>query len=177
MVRQNNKSKGKGGRKQDEVWECFEKKALKSAGHFSAECKFCHKKWNRAYVGVLQSHLANECPECPEVIQNYWLGYLAAKDSLNDDDDVTSITSQESTNSKNKKRKGLNGKYIKYQLLLFFLLPFFFFKKKNCSCSFFIKVKVKLKIIMKIEKYQEVKQQQLIGLLLEHLFVVVFPFL
>ncbi|PKY60289.1 hypothetical protein RhiirA4_483843, partial [Rhizophagus irregularis] len=110
MVRQNNKSKGKAGRKQDEVWEYFEKKALKSPGHFLGECNFCHMKWNRAYVHMLQSHLANECVECPEKIQNYWLGYISAKDSLNDDDsyDTASITSQESTNSKNKKRKGLN---------------------------------------------------------------------
>ncbi|CAB5392201.1 unnamed protein product [Rhizophagus irregularis] len=111
MVRQNNKSKGKAGRKQDEVWEYFEKKALKSPGHFSGECKFCHMKWNRAYVRILQSHLANECVECPEQIQNYWLGYISAKDSLNDDD-TASITSQESTNSKNKKRKVLNESKI-----------------------------------------------------------------
>ncbi|PKK71526.1 hypothetical protein RhiirC2_865552 [Rhizophagus irregularis] len=39
MVRQNNKSKGKAGRKQDEVWEYFEKKALKSPSHFLGECQ------------------------------------------------------------------------------------------------------------------------------------------
>ena len=44
MNRQN-KSKGKAGRKQDEVWEYFERTPLKSAGHYAEECKFCHKKW------------------------------------------------------------------------------------------------------------------------------------
>lgn len=137
MVRQTNKSKGKAGRKQDEVWEYFEKKALKSPGHFSGECKFCHMKWSRAYVRMLQSHLANECVECPEKIQNYWLGYVSAKDSLNDDD-TASITSQESTNSKIKKRKILNGKYIKVNINFLF---FFFSKKKIVSYIFCLRSK------------------------------------
>jgi hypothetical protein len=109
MVRRNNKFKAKAGHKLDKVWEYFEKTPLKLPSYFTGKCKFCHKKWNRAYVSMLQSHLANECDECPEEIQSFWLGYIAAKDSL--DDDVASITSQEPTNS-NKKRKVLTGKYI-----------------------------------------------------------------
>jgi|GraSoiStandDraft_53_1057289.scaffolds.fasta_scaffold395314_1 hypothetical protein len=109
MVRQN---KGKSsGRKKNEVWEYFEQTPLKSPGHYSGECKFCNKKWQRAYVGLLQFHLANECIDCPEEIQTYWLGYIAAKDSL--EDDTASIASRESNQStrSNKKRKvGSDGK-------------------------------------------------------------------
>ncbi|PKY55072.1 hypothetical protein RhiirA4_503246 [Rhizophagus irregularis] len=100
----NNKSKP--GRKQNGVWTYFKQTPLKSAGHYSGECKFCHKKWQRAYIGILQSHLANECTDCPEEIQNYWLGFIAAKDSL-DDDDSASIAS--STGSNKKRKVASNG--------------------------------------------------------------------
>ena len=51
MVRQN---KGKSsGRKKNEVWEYFEQTPLKSPSYYSGECKFCNKKWQRAYVGLL----------------------------------------------------------------------------------------------------------------------------
>ena len=85
-------NKGKAGRKQNDVWEFFEKNPLKSAGHFSAVCNFCHRKWQRAYVNELQNHLANGCDSCPEDIQSFWLEFI---DSLGDDDMVV-----------NKKRKG-----------------------------------------------------------------------
>ncbi|CAB5201966.1 unnamed protein product [Rhizophagus irregularis] len=78
----------------------------KLRGHYSGECKFCHKKWQRVYIGILQSHLANECTDCPEEIQNYWLGFIAAKDSL-DDDDSASIAS--STGSNKKRKVASNG--------------------------------------------------------------------
>ena len=107
MTRQN--FKGRSGRKLDGVWKHFLQTPLKSPGHYSGECKLCHKKWPRAYVNVLQSHLANECADCPEDIQNYWLGYLAAKDSL--EDETASIASQESNQSiiSNKRRRSSNG--------------------------------------------------------------------
>jgi hypothetical protein len=107
------KPKDKAGRKQDSVWEFFDWIPLKSPGHYFGKCKFCHKKWQRAYVGVLQFHLANECSDCPEEIQIYWLGFIAAKDSL--DNDTVSIASRESNQSisSNKKRKAnCNGKLL-----------------------------------------------------------------
>ena len=61
-------NKGKAGRRQDDVWEYLDKKPLKSAGHFSGKCNFCHQKWTRAYVNELQNHLANGCNDCPEEI-------------------------------------------------------------------------------------------------------------
>jgi hypothetical protein len=105
-IKKNDKSKGKSGRKQNGVWEYFEKTPLKSAGHYSGECKFCHQKWQRAYISILQFHLTNECTDCPEEIQNYWLRFIAAKDSLDDD-----TASNASLTSSNKKRKVVyNGK-------------------------------------------------------------------
>ena len=92
-------NKGKAGRRQDDVWEYFDKKPLKSASHFSGECNFCHQKWTRAYVNKLQNHLANGCNDCPEEIQNYWLEIITAKD-LDDDDMVP---------NKRKKVKGQTG--------------------------------------------------------------------
>ena len=92
-------NKGKAGRRQDDVWEYLDKKPLKSAGHFSGECNFCHQKWARAYVNELQNHLANGCNDCPEEIQNYWLEIIIAKDL--DDDDMVS--------NKRKKVKGQTG--------------------------------------------------------------------
>uniref|UniRef100_U9TK33 BED-type domain-containing protein n=1 Tax=Rhizophagus irregularis (strain DAOM 181602 / DAOM 197198 / MUCL 43194) TaxID=747089 RepID=U9TK33_RHIID len=71
-------------------------------------CKFCHKKWQCAYISILQSHLANECTDCPEEIQNYWLRFIAAKDSL-DDDDSASIAS--STDSNKKRKVASNGTF------------------------------------------------------------------
>ncbi|CAB4402080.1 unnamed protein product [Rhizophagus irregularis] len=61
----------------------------------------CKQNGQRAYIGILQSHLANECTNCPEEIQNYWLGFIAAKDSL-DDDDSASIASSTGFNKKRK---------------------------------------------------------------------------
>ena len=107
MTRQN--SKGRSGRKLDGVWKHFVQVPLKSPGHYSGECKLCHKKWLRAYVNVLQFHLANECVDCPEDIQNYWLRYLTAKDSL--EDETASIASQESSQSIifNKRMRSSDG--------------------------------------------------------------------
>jgi hypothetical protein len=65
---------------------------------------------------MLQSHLANEYADCSEDIQNYWLEYLAAKDSL--ENETASIVSQESSQSiiSNKRRRSSNGiiNYINY---------------------------------------------------------------
>jgi hypothetical protein len=95
-------NKKKSGCKLDEVWEFFEQTKLKSPGHFSAVCKFCHKKWPRAYVNELQAHLSNNCNKCPTEIQQYWLGFVAAKDII-DSDNATSIHP-----TKSKKRKAQN---------------------------------------------------------------------
>lgn len=92
-------NKGKAGRKQNDVWEFFEKEPLKSAGHFSGKCNFCHKKWPRAYVNELQNHLANECDICPEDIQNYWLRFIS-KDSSDNDNDTIAATKKRKVNVK-----------------------------------------------------------------------------
>lgn len=89
------KKKYKPGRKSNDVWEYFIKVSLKSSpGHFSAECKFCNKKWNQSLVHVLQFHLANECNSCPEIIQTYYLGFITAKDTS---------TSEKTTSNKKQK--------------------------------------------------------------------------
>src|SRR5438128_11107075 len=98
-------NKGKAGRRQDDVWEYFDKKPLKSAGHFSEECNFCHQKWTRAYVNELQNHLANGCNDCPEEIQNYWLEIIIAKDL---DDEMVP--------NKIKKVKGQTGIEVYYEM-------------------------------------------------------------
>ena len=73
------------GRKLNNVWDYFTRSPLnKSPGHFSGECIFCKQKWNCVYVNHLQSHLANDCVECPCEVQNYYLGYITAENS-NDD--------------------------------------------------------------------------------------------
>ena len=91
--KQTSKKTLKPDRKPNDVWEFFFKTPLKSASHYKSECKFCHKKWNRAFVHLLQCHLANECEECPSDIQSYYLGF------------VTAISIEETETSQNKKRK------------------------------------------------------------------------
>ena len=95
----------KAGRKLDEVWNFFIKTPLKSSGHFSAECNFCHHSWKRAYVNALQAHLANNCLECPSDIKNYYLGFVnaAVGNEMDIDSDLELQKDQEVKGSKGLK--------------------------------------------------------------------------
>ncbi|CAB4494029.1 unnamed protein product [Rhizophagus irregularis] len=93
-------SSSRAGRKLDVVWDYFDKEPLKSPGHFSAKCKFCNKSWKRAYVNILQMHLANNCLECPAEVKSYYLGFLTALSDDEMDVDTLSTGSRGSIGSK-----------------------------------------------------------------------------
>jgi hypothetical protein len=69
------------GRTRSEVWEHFNWKRLKSAGHFSAECKYCRRYWSCGKPGKLEEHLANECPKAPDIIRSYYVNVVASRGS------------------------------------------------------------------------------------------------
>ncbi|GBC39358.2 ribonuclease H-like domain-containing protein [Rhizophagus irregularis DAOM 181602=DAOM 197198] len=72
--------KKKGGRPQSEVWRHYEKKPLKSAGHFLAKCHYCRIYWPRGHPNELEDHLANNCREVPELVHSFYLGVVSARD-------------------------------------------------------------------------------------------------
>ncbi|CAG8737506.1 8721_t:CDS:2, partial [Rhizophagus irregularis] len=84
---------------QSEVWKNFEKKPLKSAGHFSAKCNYCKKFWTRGHLQQLEEHLANNCKESPELVYAFYLGVVSSRDFGSED--TTAILLSEN----NKKRK------------------------------------------------------------------------
>ena len=92
------KEKKPSGRPQSEVWKHYEKKPLKSAGHFSAKCNYCKNFWPRGHPHQLEEHLANNCKECPEIVQAFYLGVVSSRDFGSED---TAIPLSEH----NKKRK------------------------------------------------------------------------
>lgn len=57
------------GRPLASVWTHFIKNQEKSKGHYSAQCKYCTKKYNRGKPQKLLSHLANHCPGCTHDIR------------------------------------------------------------------------------------------------------------
>ncbi|EXX63807.1 hypothetical protein RirG_148840 [Rhizophagus irregularis DAOM 197198w] len=71
--------KKKGGRPQSEVWRHYEKKPLKSAGHFSAKCNYCRTYWPRDHPNELEDHLANNCRKVPELVHSFYLGVVSAQ--------------------------------------------------------------------------------------------------
>ncbi|PKC53861.1 hypothetical protein RhiirA1_543067 [Rhizophagus irregularis] len=71
--------KKKGGRPQSEVWRHYEKKPLKSAGHFSAKCNYCRTDWPRDHPNELEDHLANNCRKVPELVHSFYLGVVSAQ--------------------------------------------------------------------------------------------------
>ncbi|CAB4391499.1 unnamed protein product [Rhizophagus irregularis] len=72
--------KKKGSRPQSEVWRHYEKKPLKSAGHFSAKCNYCRTYWLRGHPNELEDHLANNYREVPELVHSFYLGVVSARD-------------------------------------------------------------------------------------------------
>ncbi|GBC50085.2 ribonuclease H-like domain-containing protein [Rhizophagus irregularis DAOM 181602=DAOM 197198] len=92
------KEKKPSDRSQSEVWKHFEKKPLKSAGHFSAKCNYCKTFWACGHPQQLEEHLANNCKECPELVYAFYLGVVSSRDFGSED---ASIPSPEN----NKKRK------------------------------------------------------------------------
>ncbi|GET01511.1 ribonuclease H-like domain-containing protein [Rhizophagus clarus] len=70
--------KKKSGRPQSEVWKHYEKKLLKSAGHFSAKCNYCKTHWFYSHPNELKDHLANYCKEVPDIVHSFYLGVVSA---------------------------------------------------------------------------------------------------
>ena len=62
-------------------------------------------KWPRAYVNGLQAHLGNNCNKCPIEIQQYWLGFVAAKGIIDSDN----ATYTHKTKSKKRKAQSQPG--------------------------------------------------------------------
>ncbi|CAG8559049.1 7258_t:CDS:1 [Racocetra persica] len=69
-----NSSAKKKSRPFAEIWDYYIKGVGKSNGHYEAICYYCvpKKSWARGKPAVLEAHLANECPNCPETISRYW---------------------------------------------------------------------------------------------------------
>jgi hypothetical protein len=86
------------GRPQSEVWKHYEKKPLKSAGHFSAKCNYCKKFWARGHPNELESHLANNCRESPEFVRSFYLDFVASQDFGEEEDTAVLL-------SENKKKR------------------------------------------------------------------------
>ena len=84
-----------GGRPPNPVWEHFEKKAISTAGHFSAKCNYCGVFMARGRPNELQIHLSKNCHKCPNEIQ---LKYLRMIVDTEDQD-------AETAESSNKRRK------------------------------------------------------------------------
>jgi hypothetical protein len=100
-----NEKKNQGGRPQSEVWRHYEKKPLKSAGHFSAKCNYCAKYWSRGTPNELEAHLANDCKEVSESIRSFYLGVVSARNFGNEDTSTPSPL-------ENKKRKTSNQREL-----------------------------------------------------------------
>lgn len=93
------KKRNLGGRPQSEVWKHFEKKPLKSVGHYSAKCTYCAKYWPRGTPNELETHLANDCKAASEYIRSFYLGVVSARNFGN----------EASLSNSNKKRKTQNS--------------------------------------------------------------------
>src|ERR1051325_4585138 len=73
----------RGGRSFDEVWSYVIMGDELNAGHYKATCYHCDKIWPRGKPSTLKAHLANECPDVPEDISQYWHDKLAKNDINN----------------------------------------------------------------------------------------------
>ncbi|PKY36174.1 hypothetical protein RhiirB3_458213, partial [Rhizophagus irregularis] len=71
--------KKKDGRSQREVWRHYEKKPLKSAGHFLAKCNYCRSYWPHGHSNKLKDHLANNCKEVSELVHSFYLDVVSAQ--------------------------------------------------------------------------------------------------
>ncbi|CAG8669671.1 3980_t:CDS:1, partial [Racocetra fulgida] len=62
-------TKNKRARQFSEIWDYFIKGTEKSHSHYEATCYYCipKKSWARGKPAKLEAHLANECPNCPEI--------------------------------------------------------------------------------------------------------------
>jgi hypothetical protein len=100
-----NEKKNLGGRPQSEVWKHYEKKPLKSAGHFSAKCNYCARYWPRGTPNELEAHLATDCKEASESVRSFYLGVVCTRNYGNEDTSMSSPL-------ENKKRKTSNQREI-----------------------------------------------------------------
>uniref|UniRef100_U9UAC4 BED-type domain-containing protein n=1 Tax=Rhizophagus irregularis (strain DAOM 181602 / DAOM 197198 / MUCL 43194) TaxID=747089 RepID=U9UAC4_RHIID len=71
-------------RPQDSVWEHFIKTPLLTAGHFTAECLYCEKKWTRGRPQELQVYLAKDCLNVDEKTRREYIQKILQL--YNDDD-------------------------------------------------------------------------------------------
>ncbi|CAG8739814.1 7126_t:CDS:2 [Rhizophagus irregularis] len=71
--------KKKDGRSQRKVWRHYEKKPLKSDGHFLAKCNYCRTYWPHGHSNKLKDHLANNCKEVSELVHSFYLDVVSAQ--------------------------------------------------------------------------------------------------
>ena len=85
------------GRPPSNVWIHFVKKCEeKSKGHYSAQCKYCTKKFSCGQPQKLLSHLANHCPGCTHEIRKECLRQI--NDDNNNENLESSSTQQPISN-------------------------------------------------------------------------------
>ncbi|CAG8645670.1 23444_t:CDS:2 [Cetraspora pellucida] len=73
-----------GGRNLSPVWKYFSREKTNSYGHFSAKCDLCPAKWARGEPAKLEAHLALECPNVEDEVQQLYLRRIACRDDLED---------------------------------------------------------------------------------------------
>jgi len=91
-----------GGRPKNVVWNYFEHKAQKHAGHYDAKCNFCNRYWKVGCVKKLQVHLARECEEISAVLKNKYMHIVAKRDGLLDDNMEIEATNVTNASEKDK---------------------------------------------------------------------------
>ena len=74
------KSKNKGGRPPNSIWDDISRGESVGSGKFKATCNFCKKTWPCGEVSKLEEHLANHCPEAPGSTVRKYLGKLLERE-------------------------------------------------------------------------------------------------
>ncbi|CAG8842090.1 13946_t:CDS:2, partial [Gigaspora margarita] len=70
------------GRPFNPVWEHFNQIEKKKNGHYSAGCKYCSDKWQRANMATFKFHIARKCSNAPMEAQLFYFKELT-KDNEN----------------------------------------------------------------------------------------------
>ncbi|CAG8461502.1 1975_t:CDS:2, partial [Scutellospora calospora] len=78
------------------VWEHFNQIEKKKSGHYSASCKYCPEKWQRANTATLKFHIAHNCPNAPLEAQLFYFKELTK------DDENQNANKKRTIDSKNK---------------------------------------------------------------------------
>jgi hypothetical protein len=160
----NNKRKHAGGRPSSAVWSYFTKGDEKTKGHYEATCVYCNQKWDRAYPGRLEVHLANQCIEVEREVRKNFLEIVARKNNIIelDDNKTKKLKTKNSNSQKNmeeyfdnmklseQKKNLINkslAKFISCCGIQFGIVenPFFIDFVKNLKPSYDLPSRIKLK--------------------------------